>query len=171
MRARVLGVMLALGAGCGGEEPEPRAESPGADSIEAERLVLPPSAAAPRASLPARTPDTLRPDGRPPVEPGLENRSRRRAPDELDVDAIVDAYRRYYRAEFHERDSSVRGDVDPELVEHAKRRVALDWGYVRIGAWDDLTGDMLPGQRDRLHTSLASVNRALAAELHEDEGR
>ena len=170
MRALALGAMLALGSGCGGEEHERGTGSPAADSIEADQLALPPSAAAPRASLPARTPDTLRPDGLPPVEPGVENPSRRRAPDELDVDAIVDAYRRYYRAEFHERGSQVRGDVDPQLVEYAKRRVALDWGYVRIGAWNDLTRDMLPGQRDRLHTSIASVHRALAAELHGDEG-
>lgn len=165
VRGAVLAACLIVGVGCGGDEPPAERSAP--DSIDADELALPPSAVAPRASLPGRTPDTLRPEGREalPPEPG-DDRSRRLSPEELDVDVIVDAYRRYYIEEYYEAGSAVRGDVDPELVVHAKRRVALDLGYVDVGAWDALTRDMLSGQRSRLNTELANVNRALAAQLH-----
>lgn len=165
VRGALLVVALLAGIGCGDDEP--RADRSTPDAVDADELAQPPSAAASRASLPGRTPDTVRPEGREALPPDRGDAgSRRLSPDELDVDAIVEAYRRYYIAEYYEQGSDLRGDVDPELIVDVKRRTALDWGYVNVGAWDALTADMRPAQRSRLNTEIASVNRALAAQLH-----
>lgn len=159
---------VALVLGCGGDVEE-RAEEPDADAGGAESMALPPSAGAPRASQPGRTPDTVRPaaDTAPAGGEEFEIREgRRRSPEELDLGAIVSTYRQHYREEFVEAGSDVRDRVDPALVEAAKRRVALEWGYVDVGAWSDLLADMTPDQRAVLANRLAAANETLAAELH-----
>ncbi|MBW3660604.1 MAG: hypothetical protein KY397_03105 [Gemmatimonadetes bacterium] len=135
----------------------------------AEDVALPPSAAAPRTDQPDRGPDTIRPS--PDTEPAEPAETpapegRRRSPEELDLGGIVNAYQRYYREEYVEQGSNVRSGVDPELVEDAKRRVALDWGYVDVGAWNDLLADMTRDQRTVLANRIAAANEQLAAELH-----
>ncbi|MDX1660290.1 MAG: hypothetical protein R3326_00755 [Gemmatimonadota bacterium] len=164
-------VAVAALAACG--------EGPDAGSTADRRVIdrsgdvaLPPSANAPRASLPARAPDTVRPVDDPVVDPaadtlGLDLSSvGRRSPEEFDLAAIVNTYRKYYREEYVEMGSDVRGRVDPELVEDAERRVALLWGYVEVGAWESMMADMTADQRAVLSNRLMAANEVLARELH-----
>lgn len=161
VRAIVLGSLLGgLVLACGGTAERPAEAGPGPDTVGG--LALPPSAGAPRASQPARSPDTVR----PAADSGAASSGRHRSPEELDLGAIVEAYRRHYREEFTEMGSDVRGGVDPALAEAAKRRVALEWGYVDVGAWSDLVADMTADQRAVLANRLAAANETLAAELH-----
>lgn len=138
------------------------------DTLAGGDLALPPSASAPRPALPGTGPDTVRPAEVPtgdtlgasgetvgPVPPPV-----------LDVGAVVNSYRRYYRELFVEEGSDVRGSVDPQLIEDAKRRTALDFGYVDVDAWNEMVSAMTPAQRSVLAQRVAESNRDLARELH-----
>lgn len=172
MRGRriVVGALVGvLALACGGEAPEETADAPGAEAEPSRDFALPPSAGAPRASQPGRVPDTVRPT--PDSAAGetgefAVREGRRRAPEEFDLGAMVASYRRYYREELVEMGSEVRGNVDPEIARDARRRVALEWGYVDIGAWGDLLADLTADQRAVLDNRLAAANESLAAELH-----
>lgn len=171
---------LALALACGGaDDADFRLEGARDDD---GRIALPPSAGAPRADLPGGGPDTLRPvadslaaspeevDWRIEAtgEAAMESppAGRRRAPEEFDIQTVVDTYRRYYTELFHEMGSEVRGGSDPALERDAKRRVALDWGYVEVGAWSDMVGDMTRDQRIVLADRVAAANAELAGRLH-----
>lgn len=168
-----LAMVLAVGAAaCGGGGPD---EEDTSDRRVLDRdggVALPPSANAPRASLPGRTPDTVRPVDDATVDPRTDTLGvepppgRRRSPEEFDLAAMVNAYREYYREEYVEQGSDVRGDVDPGLVDDARRRMALDWGYVEVGAWRDMTSDMTADQRAVLSNRMEAADETLARELH-----
>ena len=150
-------------ASCGGEDDD-EGLAPGDTLAE---LALPPSAGAPRATLPGGGPDTLDAEESvvtPPVEPGPGEPIT--PPPVLDVGAIANAYRRFYQEQFAEMGSTVRGSVDPEIVEEAKRRTALDYAYVEVSAWNDLLSDLDGSQRAELAQRIAAANRDLARELH-----
>lgn len=168
--AAVAAVLVATG--CGGDGAD-RETSPDRDVQDRSGdVALPPSANAPRANLPGRSPDTVRPADDATVDPGSDTlgldplTDRRRSPEEFDLAAIVNAYRRYYREEFVEQGSDARDRVDRELVEHAKRRIALDWGYVDVGAWRDMLSDMTADQRAVLSNRLQAADEVLARDLH-----
>jgi hypothetical protein len=63
----------------------------------------------------------------------------------------------------------VRGQVDPVIVEAAKRRTALDFGYVEMSAWMDLMADLTELQRADVTRRIDEANRELARELHSGE--
>lgn len=157
-----------LATGCGGDGADGGAERTTDDRTG--DVALPPSANAPRASLPGRSPDTLRPEADTMVVDPLAEPApapgRRRSPEEFDLGAVVAAYQRYYREEYVEQGSDVRGRVDPGLVEDAKRRVALDWGYVDVGAWRSMLADMTADQRTVLSNRIGAADETLSRELH-----
>lgn len=172
-------LVLVLALACGGaDDADFRVEGARNDD---GRIALPPSAGAPRADLPGGGPDTLRPVADslavPPEEvdwriedtgdaaPETRPAGRRRAPEEFDIPTVVDAYRRYYTETFHEMGSEVRGGSDPALERDAKRRVALDWGYVEVGAWSDMVADMTRDQRIVLADRIAAANADLGGRL------
>lgn len=165
-------VAALVATGCGGDGGNRETDPDRGVVDQSGEVALPPSASAPRASLPGRSPDTVRPADDATVDPmadtlGMEALpDRRRSPEEFDLAAIVNAYRVHYREEFVEQGSDVRGRVDPELVEHAKRRVALDWGYVDVGAWGDMISDMTADQRAVLSNRLQAADEVLIRELH-----
>lgn len=163
--ALATGLIGILAVACGGDGADGTAER---TTEERTDVALPPSANAPRASLPGRSPDTLRPDADTVgVDPQAEAAAdRRRSPEEFELGAIVSAYQRYYREEYVERGSDVRGRVDPDLVEHARRRIALDWGYVDVGAWGSMLADMTADQRAVLSNRIAAADETLVRELH-----
>lgn len=169
VRLAVAGVVLSSLWGCGGELERERDARPVVQR-SAEPVARPPSAAAPRASLPGRSPDTMRatgdvrpvdPDSIPvPSEP-------LRSPEEFDLAAIVERYRRYYIEGFHERGSSVHGGTDPELESRARRRVARDWEYEGLEGWSHLLRDLTRDQRIVLADRIQATNRDLARGLHD----
>ncbi|MFN2382712.1 MAG: hypothetical protein ABR559_00455 [Gemmatimonadota bacterium] len=166
-RALRLGLIaIALIAACGGET----ADDDGArrDGDGAGGLAQPPSADAPRAQLPNSAPDTVR--GSAGSDTTLVEEFGPAPPPAprggVDVPPIVEAYRQYYIEEFHERGSSVAGGVDPALVSDAKRRTALDYGFVEVGAWPELVSTLQPEQRVALAARIEETNRGLAVELH-----
>jgi hypothetical protein len=124
-------------------------------------LAQPPSADAPRAAAEGFTPDTVR--------PGQDSLGPAPATSELDVDSIVSRYRSNYGSELVQTGSEVRGQVDPVIVEAAKRRTALDFGYVEISAWTDLMVDLTELQRADVTRRIDEANRELARELHSGE--
>lgn len=144
-------LLVACGEGGGDRGATPAADSAG--------LALPPSAGAPRASLPGSTPDTVRPEVVP--DPG-----RHLSPAELDVDSIVARYRDLYRSEYMDRHDLPQGvsdplELDPAVVEAAQRRAALEWGYVEQDAWDQLLADLTQGQRLGLAQRVDAFHREL----------
>lgn len=165
-------VAALVATGCGGDGADRDVSSDRDVQDRSGDVALPPSANAPRASLPGRSPDTVRPADDATLDPrsdtlGVDALSdRRRSPEEFDLAAIVNAYRKYYREEFVEQGSEARDRVDPALVEHAKRRIALDWGYVDVGAWRDMISDMTADQRAVLSNRLQAADEVLARELH-----
>lgn len=166
--ARLMGrlavlALLALGA-CDRE-----GAVPAEDEAPLDELALPPSASAPRRSLPGGVPDTVTVDERTPVVrdlPGPDETVGPVPPAVLDIGTIVNAYHRYYVALFHEMGSDVRNDVDPRLVEDAKRRTALDFGFVQAGAWNQMVRELSAAQRTSLAERVAATNQDLAIELH-----
>ncbi|MGH7587642.1 MAG: hypothetical protein ACRELU_03510 [Gemmatimonadota bacterium] len=151
--------LVVLVAGACGEAPPEAGEVAEGDTLAG--LAQPPSAGAPRASAEGFAPDTVRPDtvGEDSLGPAPET-------SELDVDSIVARYRDNYGSELVQIGSDVQGDVDPEIVEAAKRRTALGFGYVEIGAWTDLMADLTEAQRTEVTRRIDEVNRQLAGELH-----
>jgi hypothetical protein len=152
-------LMILAAAACGGEAPPDAGEVAEGDTLAG--LAQPPSAGAPRASAEGFAPDTVRPDtvGEDSLGPAPET-------SDLDVDSIVARYRDNYGSELVQIGSDVQGDVDPEIVEAAKRRTALGFGYVEIGAWTDLMADLTEPQRTEVTRQIDEVNRQLARELH-----
>ncbi len=141
------------------------ARSAAADSIPEGELVLPPSASAARAPQEGAALDTVLPAA-PDDSFALEGTVGPVPPAVLDVGAVAGAYRRFYIETFTELGSPVRGNVDPELVEEAKRRTALEFGYVDADAWNDMLRDLSAEARAELAGRIATTNRALAQELH-----
>lgn len=158
-------VVLALALAACGEGGEPAGEVSDADTATG-RIAQPPSATAPRAALPGGAPDTVRPAPDTLAEVVPQPGARRRAAEEIDLGAIIAGYRRYYTELFYEEGSDVRGGIDPALERDAKRRVALDWGYVDTGAWSDLVADLARDQRVVLADRIEAANRELASQLH-----
>lgn len=152
--------LVILTAACGEGPPEARDATTPGDTLAG--LAQPPSAGAPRASAEGFAPDTIRPGAADSLGPAPET-------SELDVDSIVARYRDNYGSELVQTGSDVRGAVDPEIVEAAKRRTALDFGYVEIGAWTDLMVDLTELQRADVTRRIDEVNRELARELHTGE--
>jgi hypothetical protein len=151
-------VILAVAA-CGGEEPPGAGEATQGDTLAG--LAQPPSAGAARASAEGFAPDTVRPD-----TVGEDTLGPAPGVSELDVDSIVARYSDNYGSELVQTGSDVQGAVDPEIVEAAKRRTALDFGYVEIGAWMDLMADLTEAQRTDVTRRIEEANRRLARELH-----
>lgn len=168
MQQRALRFALALAvltavAACGGSDAEDGELR--RDVSASGGLAQPPSAGAPRAQLPNSVPDTVR--GSAAADTTVtEEFGPAPPPRSMDVPPIVEAYRQYYIEEFHERGSTVTGGVDPALVSDAKRRTALDYGFVEVGAWATLVATLLPEQRVALAARIEEANRSLAAELH-----
>ncbi len=160
MRLRDLASLafVILAAACGEEPPETRDAGVG-DSLAG--LAQPPSAGAPRASVEGFAPDTVR-----PAATGVDSLGPAPETSELDVDSIVSRYRANYGSELVQTGSEVQGQVDPAIVEAAKRRTALDFGYVEISAWTDLMADLTEPQRTEVTRRIDEVNRELARELH-----
>lgn len=160
-RSLTAAALLLAACGRGGDA----GRSPAADSIPEGQLVLPPSAGAARAPMEAGYPDTLVP-GAPDDTLAPEGTVGNVPPPMLDVRTVVNAYRRFYGNLYVEMGSSVRGGVDPELVEEAKHRTALEFGYVDANAWNDMLSDLAGDERAALAEGIAVANQALAAELH-----
>jgi hypothetical protein len=160
---RLATLMLLLLAGCSRAGEAGR--STGADTVAEGDLALPPSARAPRAPQAGGAPDTVVP-GAPDDTLTAEGSVGPVPPPVLDVGVIAGGYREHYVQQFHEIGSDVRGGVDPELVEDAKRRTALDLGFVDVGAWSDMLGELSAEQRANLADAIAATNRDLARELH-----
>jgi len=156
-----LSLLLIAGCSRAGET----GRSSGADTVAEGELALPPSARAPRAPQPGGAPDTMVPAA-PDDTLAAEGTVGPVPPPVLDVGVIAGNYREYYVQQFHEIGSGVRGDVDPELVEDAKRRTALDFGFVDVGAWNNLLRELSAEQRAYLAEAIAATNRDLARELH-----
>lgn len=154
---------LALAMACGDGEEEVALDAIDTTS-RAGGLAEPPSAAAPRAAAGGAAPDTLRPT--PAEVPAETPGARPREPGEFDLQAIADAYARYYTEFFYEEGSEVTGGIDPRLERNAKRQTALDWGYVREGAWTDMVGDMTRDQQVVLADRIVAANADLARRLH-----
>jgi len=159
-------VLAALSA-CTGSDDVRR--SVVADSIPEGELVLPPSAGAARAPQQDGAIDTLVP-GAPDDSIAPEGTVGNVPPSVLDVGAIAASYRRFYGEIFAEMGSPVRGNVDPELVEEAKRRTALEFGYVNVNAWNAMLAQLPAGDRADLAGRVATANRALSRELHGAQG-
>jgi hypothetical protein len=141
----------------------------GRDTVGDGDLALPPSGGAPGPRAGGGTPDTLNAEDTAVFDttsPGPTETVGPVPPDRLDVGTIVAAYREHYRGLFAEFGSDVRNDVDPELVENAKRMAALDYGFVEVGAWNDMLSELSPSQRADLAERIAAANRDLARELH-----
>lgn len=156
-RLAVLALLALAGCHRGGDRGRP-AEA----EADSGAIALPPSAAAPRTA-----PDTA--GEAPPVvrdRPGPMETVGPVPPPVLDVGAIVSGYRKYYGDLFSEMGSAVRGDVDPKLVEEAKHRTALDFGFVKVSAWKDMVGRLSAAQRSDLDQRIAAANRDLATRLH-----
>lgn len=163
MRHSLLAALTIAALGCTGDEIPDEPGSVGSGDSVSGTIALPPSADVPRASIPGHAPDSLRPE--PEVEADTTRRLDAR---EFDLRTIVDAYRDHYQAAYNEEGSSVRGRVDPELAADARRRVALDWGYVELGAWDAMRADMTSDQRIVLEREIVRADSDLAARLHGD---
>ncbi|HKY60658.1 MAG TPA: hypothetical protein VJP59_06560 [Gemmatimonadota bacterium] len=154
-----LALMTLASMACGGEgPPEPGVTADG-DTLAG--LAQPPSAGAPRTSTEGFAPDTVRPG-----TAGEDSLGPAPAVSELDVDSIVARYSSNYGSELVQTGSDVQGDVDPAIVEAAKRRTALDFGYVEISAWMDLMADLTEAQRAEVTRRIDEANRRLARELH-----
>jgi hypothetical protein len=139
------------------------------DTLQGEDLALPPSAGAPRGDVTGEMPDTLTTEEAAPLDtttPGPTETVGPVPPERLHVDAIVNAYRRYYQEIFAEFGSDVRGGVDPEMVEEAKHRTALEFGFVDVQAWNDMVSELTPSQRAELAPRIAAANRDLGQQLH-----
>lgn len=156
---KFLALVILAALACGGEAQPGAGEAAEGDTLAG--LVQPPSADAPRASAEGFAPDTVRPDA-------VEQDSLGPAPQvsELDVDSIVARYTNNYGSELVQTGSEVQGEVDPEIVEAAKRRTALEFGYVELTAWMDLMADLTEAQRTELTRRIDEANAALARELH-----
>lgn len=163
MRRRSVALAICLLAACEGGGAD-RAAAP-ADSVAGD-LALPPSAGAPRASVPGSAPDTVRPGGESRDTLGVvPEPGRHLSPAELDVDSIAARYRNHYRSEFIDR-RELTGvdpdfDLDPAVVEAAKRRAALEWGYIEQNAWDQLLADLSESQRLELARRVDAFHREL----------
>ena len=141
----------------------------GRDTVGDGDLALPPSAGAPRPRAGGGTPDTLTAEETAPHDtttPGPTETVGPVPPERLEVGVILGVYRRNYQELFSEFGSQVRNDVDPKLVEDAKRMTALEHGFVDLGAWDDMVSELSPSQRAELAEGIAATNRDLARELH-----
>lgn len=164
MRRRSVALAICLLAACG-EGGGDRAAAP-ADSVAGD-LALPPSAGAPRASVPGSAPDTVRPErvGSPDTLGVVPDPGRHLSPAELDVDSIAARYRNHYRSEFIDRRELTQGDpdldLDPAVVEAAQRRTALEWGYVEQNAWDQMLADLSESQRLELARRVDAFHREL----------
>lgn len=157
-------VVLAMSlSGCG-EEPPADDPSSAPGTAATGELAQPPSADAPRATQPGFSPDTLRPDTTgddaavgldpPPVT------------SDLDVDSIVSQYRNHFAAELVDRRTEGPAPGAADVEEAARRRTALDFGYVEpTGAWSDMVADLTGAQRAELAQRIDQANRELGAEL------
>ena len=140
----------------------------GRDTVGDGDLALPPSAGAPRPRAAEGTPDTLTTEETVPHDtaPGPTETVGPVPPARLEVGVILGVYRRNYQELFSEFGSQVRNDVDPKLVEDAKRMTALEHGFVDLGAWADMVSELSASQRAELAEGIAATNRDLARQLH-----
>ena len=120
----------------------------------------------------SRTADTARTDQPDTVRPAptdtaaiVEETHRHLTPVELDVDSIAGAYRNHYGAEFVDRHplegQEIVLEIDPEVVEAAERRTAIQWGYVELDAWNHLLGDLSESQRIELERRIEEFHRGM----------
>ena len=160
--------LAVLGAACGERPPEEAASE--ADTTASGELVQPPSADAPRTSQEGFAPDTVHPEAA--AGDTLAGAGEAPATSELSVDSIVARYRNNYGGEFVERSAEGPGASEAELIEAAKRRTALDFGYVEDTAWSDMVADLTLAQRTELARRIEEASRELAQELRaEDVGQ
>ncbi len=158
-------LVLILGLGCGERPPEDDADAPGAPA--SGELARPPSADAPRATQPGFAPDTMRPEATEgDTLPALDTAP---ATSDLSVDSIVGQYRNHYAAELVEIRTGDAGTEDVDAVEAAKRRTALDFGYVEMTAWSDMVADLTASQRAELGRRVDQVNREVARDLQRED--
>lgn len=155
---------LLLAGGCG-EEPAEEA-GPADETSAAGELAQPPSAGAPRATQPGFAPDTMRAeaaeaDTSVQLEPAPTT-------SELDVDSIVMQYRNHYAA--GQVDVATEGGTGTaaEIEDEAKRRAALDFGYVEQTAWADMVADLTREQRAELTRRIEQANRELDQALRRE---
>lgn len=160
--ALALGVAL-LGSGCGEEpadevDPETGASAPG-------ELAQPPSAGAPRAAQPGFAPDTMWAEASETETPA----DQAPATSELSVDSIVGQYRNHYAA--GQVDVAAEGGTatQAEIEEEAKRRTALDFGYVEMTAWSDMIADLTEAQRAELTQRIEQANRELRQAVQRED--
>lgn len=155
---------LLLAGGCG-EEPAEEA-GPADQTSAAGELAQPPSAGAPRATQPGFAPDTMR------AEAAEADTSVRLEPapttSELSVDSIVMQYRNHYAA--GQVDAATEGGegTSAEIEEEAKRRTALDFGYVEQTAWSDMVADLTQEQRAELTRRIEQATRELDQALQRE---
>ncbi|MGH7563919.1 MAG: hypothetical protein ACREK5_05805 [Gemmatimonadota bacterium] len=167
LRAATALVVVMLGVGCGEQPRGEDASAPGAPA--SGELAQPPSAGAPRATQPGFAPDTMRPEAT-----GDDTLAGLDAPatSDLSVDSIIGQYRNHYAAELVEIRTGDAGAEEGDAVEAAKRRTALDFGYVELTAWSDLVADLTEAQRAELERRVEQANREVARELRrEDAGQ
>ena len=152
---------LLLAGGCG-EEPAEEA-GPADETSAAGELAQPPSAGAPRATQPGFTPDTMR--GEAEADTSFQP-----APttSDLSVDSIVAQYRNHYAA--GQVDVATEGGegTSAEIEEEAKRRTALDFGYVEQTAWSDMVADLTQEQRAELSRRIEQATRELDQALRRE---
>ena len=161
-----IAVMVAmLGAGCGEQPPDDDASAPG-DPASGE-LARPPSADAPRATQPGFAPDTMRPEAA--TDDTLAGLEAAPATSDLSVDSIVGQYRNHYAAELVEIRTGDAGAEEVDAVEAAKRRTALDFGYVEITAWSDMVADLTEPQRAELERRVEQANQEVARDLQRED--
>lgn len=158
-----LGVAL-LGSGCR-EEPAEEA-SPGTGASAPGELAQPPSAGAPRASQPGFAPDTMRSEATP--EDGPTELEGAPPTGRLSVDSIVGQYRNHYAAGQVDVVAEGGTATQPEIEEEAKRRTALDFGYVEMTAWSDMVADLTQAQRAELAQRIEQANRELRQALQRE---
>ncbi len=156
-----LAVVL-LGTGCGEEPADEIGSAPG--ETPSGELAQPPSAGAPRATQPGFSPDTVRPDTTGEDTPAGMGAAP--ATSDLDVDSIVSQYRNHFAAELVDRRTEGAAPGAADVEEAARRRTALDFGYVEdTGAWSDMVADLTESQRAELSQRIDQANRELGAEL------
>lgn len=153
--------VLLLAGGCG-EEPAEEA-GPADETSAAGDLAQPPSAGAQRATQPGFAPDTMRAGAQADTVPEPAP-----ATSELSVDSIVTQYRNHYAA--GQVDVATEGGTGTaaEIEEEAKRRAALDFGYVEQTAWADMVADLTREQRAELTRRIDEANRELEQALRRE---
>ncbi|MGH7572135.1 MAG: hypothetical protein ACREMK_09870 [Gemmatimonadota bacterium] len=156
-------MVVVLGTVCGEQPPGEADSAPG--TAASGELAQPPSAGAPRAAQPGFSPDTMRPEAA--VDDTLAGQGAAPATSDLSVDSIVGQYRNHYAAELVEIRTGEAGAED--AAEAAKRRTALDFGYVEMTAWSDMVADLTEAQRAELVQRIEQANRELAREVRRED--